>query len=399
MPEPKLTRFLLLPKLELLNFSHIPRSKTLIFQCETNSSCAHCPYCGEKSSRVHDKRVVTIIDAPYSGKKKLLKIEKKRFRCQKLHCKRVFTESVPGIAKRGRITERMQREILYTADRFANMKAVQAHTKLGNKTIYKKHYDQLELEWRKRKNDPWPKTIGIDEHSFIRNKKYGNREFCTVIVDYKNERVRELIPGRTSGHLQMALQYIPGKANVKNVVLDLSKPYKSFAQEFFPNAKLIADHFHVIRLLNPHINKARKEVTGDKRKLLVRKYLLMNAKKKLDYWTRHELLKWLRQHPKLEELYLAKESLHKLYRCKGRERARRSLKKLLDVLAFSKYKELQTLRRTLMSWKEEILNYFENRITNARTEGFNNVCKQIQRRAYGYKNFKNYRLKVLYACR
>ncbi|MBT3525687.1 MAG: hypothetical protein HN482_05265 [Bdellovibrionales bacterium] len=70
----------------------------------------------------------------------------------------------------------------------------------------------------------------------------------------------------------------------------------------------------------------------------------------------------------------------------------------MDALAISKIKELQRLRRTLMEWSNEILNYFENRITNARTEGYNNVCKQLQKRAYGYRNFNHYRLKVLNVC-
>ncbi|MBK7842205.1 MAG: transposase [Bdellovibrionales bacterium] len=51
-----------------------------------------------------------------------------------------------------------------------------------------------------------------------------------------------------------------------------------------------------------------------------------------------------------------------------------------------------------MKWRNEILNYFVNRITNARTEGFNNVAKLIQKRAYGVKSFKLYRLRYLSAC-
>lgn len=46
-----------------------------------------------------------------------------------------------------------------------------------------------------------------------------------------------------------------------------------------------------------------------------------------------------------------------------------------------------------MNWGNEILNYFESKLTNARTEGYNNVAKQVQKMAYGYKNFGNYRLK------
>ena len=397
MSSHKLTQFLLLPKLELVDFQNVKHRNHVVFLCRTTSLTDFCPYCGLETNRVHDKRIVSIKDSPHGNKVKILKIEKKRWRCLGLGCKKVFTESVDGIFKKARLTERMQRHILYTCDNFANLKGVAHHTRLGSKTVYERHYKQLELEWRKKKNNPWPSTIGIDEHSFIRNKKYGHREFATIIVDYNNKRVKELVPGRVNGQLQMALDYIPERENVKNVVCDLSKTYKSFARDFFPNAKIIADHFHVIRLLNPHINRARKEITGDKRGLKIRKLLLTNGKK-LDYFTRFEMKKWLEDKPKLQQLYYAKETLHKLYRCRGKRWAKRVLIKLTDTLAISTYKELQTLRKTLIEWQEEILNYFENRITNGRTEGFNSVCKQLQRRAYGYRNFNNYRLKVLYVC-
>ena len=384
MPDKKLTNFLLLPKLELTRFSNVQVRKSVIYECKTTTSSAFCPHCGLETSKVHDKRVVKIRDAPQSGRLKTLKITKKRFRCVGLGCKKVFTENIDGIPKRARVTVRMAREVLYTCDKFANMKAVSHHTKLGNKTIYKKHYEQLELKWRERKDDPWPRTIGIDEHSWLRNKKRGHMDFATLIIDYNNKRAKELLPTRNVGELCKMVSYIPGRERVKNAVCDLSKPYKSFIKHHFPNAKIIADKFHVVRLLNPAINKYRKEITGDKRKNPIRKLLLKSAIK-LDYDTRRTVEKWLKDHPDLESVYYAKEALLKIYRCKGYQRARRSLRILLDGLAFSKVKELQRLRRTLMEWKDEILNYFENRITNARTEGYNNVCKQLQKRAYGYR--------------
>lgn len=397
MPDQNLTQFLLLPKLELIKFNNVQVRKLLIFECKTTTVKEFCPHCGLETSKVHDRRLVKIRDAPQAGRSKTLRIYKKRFRCIGLNCKKVFTENIRGISKGGRITQRMSREILYTCDKFTNMKEVAKHTKLGNKTIYKKHYEQLEIKWRERKNDPWPSTIGIDEHSWLRNKQGGYREFATVVVDYNNKRVKELIPTRITGELVKTLDYIPGRERVKNVVLDLSKSYKSFAKFFFPNAKLIADKFHVLRLLNPTINKYRKQVTGDQRKNPIRKLLLRSAIN-LDYDTRKIVERWLKEHPELEQIYYAKEALFKIYRCKGRDKAKRSLGILLDGLAYSKVKELQRLRKTLMEWKNEILNYFENRITNARTEGYNNVCKQLQKRAYGYRNFNNYRLKVLNVC-
>lgn len=60
---------------------------------------------------------------------------------------------------------------------------------------------------------------------------------------------------------------------------------------------------------------------------------------------------------------------------------------------------LRSLRRTLMDWREEILNYFERRVTNGKTEGFNRKAKLVQRNAYGFKKFENYRLKLIYLSR
>ena len=98
-------------------------------------------------------------------------------------------------------------------------------------------------------------TIGIDEHFFTR--KNGHREFMTIFIDYKNKRPRELVLGRTSGFLQAAISQIDGRENVRNVVIDLSKPYKRFVKEYFYNAEIVADKFHVLRLLNGAINRTR----------------------------------------------------------------------------------------------------------------------------------------------
>ena len=174
----------------------------------------------------------------------------------------------------------------------------------------------------------------------------------------------------------------------------MSDPFKKFAKLFFPQARLIADHFHVIRLLNPMINKARTEITGDQRANPVRKLLLMNGKR-LEYFERRALYEWLEHHPKMRELYHFKEALHGLYRCRGYNRAKRAMVGLLDRMAASTLPEIKKIRRTLMKWKNEILNYFATGITNGRTEGFNNLAKLLQKRAFGFRSFENYRLRLL----
>jgi transposase len=88
-----------------------------------------------------------------------------------------------------------------------------------------------------------------------------------------------------------------------------------------------------------------------------------------------------------------------LYNIKGQKRAKIAFTKLTDDMALSKHKIVQSLRKTMMKWKTEILNYFRTKITNGKTEGYNRKAKLIQRKAYGYRNFENYRLRLIYDCR
>ena len=216
-------------------------------------------------------------------------------------------------------------------------------------------------------------------------------------MDYKNKRVFDLVRGRSTKDLYASLSHIPGRENVTGVVLDLADPFKKFVSEFFPNATLVADKFHVLRLLNPAINRRRTQITGDRRTLPVRR-LLLRSGKRLEYFQRRALLQWLDQHPELKEIYLWKERMHGFYRIRGYNRAARALTAMTDAMATSNIKEIKTLRRTLMRWRNPILNYFKRRLTNGRTEGYKNLAKLIQKRAFGYKSFENYRLRLLNAC-
>jgi transposase len=255
--------------------------------------------------------------------------------------------------------------------------------------VHKAYYEQLQLQIQRLQN-PWATTIGIDEHFFRRNKKGGYRDFAT-------KRVREIVLVRSPSELlaEERLTSIPGRENVKNVIIDLSKSYRRLAQELFPNAKIIADRFHVIRLFNNILNNYRKLATGDVRKNPIRK-LLLKKYRDLEPYQRRAIDRWLELNPQVKEVYHFKEAMHRFYRIKCTTFARKVLIKITDQMALSKIPELKTLRETLHKWREEIENFFENGLTNGRTEGFNHVGKFIQRNAYGFRNFENYRRRLIY---
>jgi len=394
MPSHSLVRRLLLPELELTASWYRGNQATTHLEVRKASAMEVCPRCATPSTAVYDRRWAVVRDEPIRNKLIKLHIHKRRFSCRP--CGRPFTEPVPGVSKRSRCTQRFKRGVLWACENFSYLKAVRRAYHCSAGFIYRTLYQQLELKLRRRRY-PWPKTIGIDEHFFRRHPRLGFRQFVSVLVDFKGRRLMEVVEGRTSAELEVALQHIPGRDNVQYVVMDLCDPFRNFARSFFPRARLVADKFHVLRLLFGAINRRRKEITGDRRSLPVRRMLLRNGFD-LPPTERWLLRRWLQEHPELNELYRWKESLADFYRIRGPNRAADALTRMTDQMALSALPEIQTLRRTLMRWRNEILAYFASRLTNGRTEGFNNKAKVVKRRAYGYKSFRNYRLRLLNAC-
>ena len=388
----KIARFLLLPELNLVTWDKTQKAANTVI-AEKTSRFEICPKCATPSSVTYDHRFVTLKDAPVRGNSVRLKVRKRRFFCKP--CRKPFTEPVQGIGKGHRTTHRYRRAVLWACENFSDLKKVRKAYRCSSGFIYKTLYEQVELNLRAKLNYDWPTTIGIDEHFFTRRR--GRAEFATVFTDFKHRRLREVAYGKVKGELIHQIDGIGGRENVKNAVIDMSDGYRSLIRDHFPNAQIIADKFHVLRLLTPALNKYRINETGDDRKNPVRRLLLKN-RNKLEYYERDALDRWLEDKQALREIYYAKEALHSFYRTKGTKRAAKALTRLTDTLARTEVRELKRFRRTLVSWRKEILAYFENRLTNARTEGFNNVAKLVQKRAYGYRSFENYRLRLLNAC-
>lgn len=261
MLKPNFTNFLALPELEFTKESN-QHKNSLRLHCRKTSKMEVCPKCATKSTTLYDKRSVSIKDQPIRDKAVYLKIEKRRFYCKS--CKKPFTEPIQGIIKGRRSTVRFRKHVLWCATNFSDLKRVQLKCKCSSWMVYTAYYEHAELETRKLQN-PWGKTIGIDEHSFIRNKKYGHKEFASVFVDYNSSRIREVVYGRYGRDYwdDPNLLKVPGRENVKNVIIDFSPSMRSFARDFFPNAKIIADKFHLVRLANHAVNLKRLEVMND----------------------------------------------------------------------------------------------------------------------------------------
>ena len=350
------------------------------YRVRSSAQEALCPRCPTLSRAVYDRRLCTVKDAPVRDQIVFLKIEKRRFWCKS--CRKPFTEYILGIKKAPEPRNDSSVPWFWACENFVDLERVQKAYRVSAGYVFKTLYTRLEEKLRMRQY-PWPSTIGIDELSFRRLK--GRTEFASVIVDYPNRRVFELAQGKTTGDLLGQLGHIEVRENVKNAIVDLCDLFKNFIQAHFPHAKIIADKFHVLRLLSPALIKKRYEITGTRADAKARR-LLVCSSHKLDHWERKAIWDYLDRYPELQELYRFKERLHKFYRTKGYYRPHLALRQMWDEMACSPVPEIGTLRKTLLKWREEILNYFLTGLTDGRTEGYNNIAKLVQRRAFGYKS-------------
>lgn len=388
-----LASFCLLPELRLL---HVVSLKPwgVKYVVEKTSAFEVCPHCAKKCHRVKDRRRCHVQDEPSRGKAIFLDIVKRRFLCES--CGKVFTEPVPGIAKYAKFTKRFEKGLSWAADRFSSLSDVQKNYRCSAGKCFKAAYGSMKQRI-KTYQYPCPKQMGVNKHS-LKKPKYQATHYATILVDHSNERVYDLLDGRSKADLDSAFRKMVGKDNVELFTMDMSTTYKSAVRRHFPNAEIVIDRFHVQRLFNRAVNRARKKATGDKRKNPIRKLVLRNECE-LRPDERRPMKLWLATQPNVSELHGYKEAMRRFYRAKAPSVAQKIFDNLRVKLKASKLDAAAALEKALGAWRKEILAYHKWRMTNARCEGFNRVAKLIQREGFGYRSFENYRDKLLNRCK
>ena len=221
-----------------------------------------------------------------------------------------------------------------------------------------------------------------------------------MVVDLNNRKVFDVKLGRSESSLRRYLQGVEGKDQVQIVVMDLSETYRSIARRHFPNAKIVADRFHVVRLINQHFLKLWQQHHQEGRKNRGLLSLMRRHKWHLSDEQHAKLMDYLAEYPVLKELYLVKQRLMRFILLKTLrvKRMKKKLPQYLALLEQLKDSPLHALAKTLTSWMEPIVAMWRFSKSNGITEGFHNKMEMISRRAYGFRNFENYRLRVLAHC-
>lgn len=362
-------------------------------QIKKRSEYESCPHCGHATGRIHQLHRRTVSDLPIQDHKVTLIVQRRRFYCPL--CQRPFTESSTAIPLRAHRTTRLEEKI-YQQGRTLTISLKDLSKNFGVKytTLRRLFYRRVHQELRSRKVC-YPKTVGIDEFSVAKHHKYH-----TVLTDLDNHRIVETLKGRDWQTLKQYLKTIPIPRQPKAFVVDLWKPYFKAIREVCPQGVIIADKFHIIRIVNNALDKVRKHLQqrsgrGKKQPIFRVRYLLLKARERLTFKEHKRLEEAVNKHLILKIGYRLKEEFCQIYRLSNYQEAKDQLTNWCFRALRSRLPPFEQVSLTILSNLELVLNYFRYRKTNGYTEGINNRIKLNKRIAYGYRNFKNQRQQIL----
>ena len=355
-----------------------------------------CPDCGSQRLRKKDKRWRQPRHESWGLRHCVLVLESCKFRCR--DCGHSFWERFPGILPRKRATEPFRRSVFVAHYDGINRSRLGRREGIGGATVERWFHDFLGRELAERRGGPCPRVLGIDEHFFSRKDGY-----ATTFCDLRRHTVFDVVLGRSEAALENYLAKLPGKERVRVVCMDLSSSYSALVHKYFPKAKIVADRFHVIRLVNLHFLACWREIdpVGAKHRGLLSMMRRHRHNLKPEQLVR--LQAYFEKFPALGEIYRFKQRLSYLLLKKHRTRkacvplVQRFLKALHQLLHCG-LAQLVTLGETLASWAVEIATMWRFTRNNGITEGFHTKMEVLQRQAYGFRNFQNYRMRVKVMC-
>ncbi len=252
-------------------------------------------------------------------------------------------------------------------------------------------------------------ALGLDETLFVREGRWRRQRWATSIVDVGSGQLLDMIQDRTATACcaWFADQNPEWLDGIRFAVLDLSGPYRLVFDTVLPDAHQIADPFHVVKNANQRLDECRRRVQNEtlghrglKDDPLYRaRRLLTKADERLQDQGRSKLLGLLAAgdpHGEVRTAWHAKEVVRQIYDIEDHATAVEFVDRLgHDLQDDSCPPEIQTLGRMLLRWKVQITNWHRRRVTNGPTEAINNLIKRVKRVGFGFRRFRNYRIRAL----
>jgi transposase len=252
------------------------------------------------------------------------------------------------------------------------------------------------------------RALGVDEHKMLAAGPRRRTVFATQLVDLDTGTLLDVVPGRSA---RSVTTWLESKGQVFRSALAVAAidPHAGYARGLrtsLPEATIVVDRFHLIKLANGAIDDARRRVQREtlghrgrrEDPLYGIRRLLTRGWERLSERQEDRLLHGLRRGDPFDEVgttLVAKEELRQMYDAGTIAGARVHLEAFYALAGRSSVSEVARLARTVKRWEQPILAFFSTGRTNARSEAANLITEKLRRIAHGMRNFSNYRLRLL----
>jgi transposase len=359
-------------------------------------AAAKCPECGRECS-IHDcasERTWRHLDTMQFTT--LIRARTPRSDCPEHGVK---TMSVPWAASQGRFTllfERFAVEVLLAS---ASVSQACELLGLGWDTAQEIMRRAVERGLERRQLEDL-KHLGMDEKSFKRGQSY-----ITLLTDLDESRVLDVVEERTAEAADQLWETLSPeqKQAVEAVAVDMWEPFIQTIRKQVPDADIVHDKFHVSKYLGEAVDKVRRQehkelmAQGDETLKGTRQLWLYNPQNfSPDQAEEFSALKDLQL--KVARAWAAKELFSKFWEYQEEGWARRFFKDWFGWVSRSRLKPVVEVAQMLKRHLNNLLTYLKHHITNAVTEGLNSKIQSLKAAARGFRNFRNYRIRILFFC-
>lgn len=311
----------------------------------------------------------------------------------------VLTLPVPWADKHSRFTLLFECMAIEVIQACSSLSAAASLLGLNWKSVHTIMERAVERGLKLRQLDE-VKHVGIDEKSFGKGQDY-----VSVMVDIDNNRVLEVEPGRTREAVDNLWKTLPKtiRKGIEAVAMDMWQPFMESTRVACPDAEIVHDKFHVSKYLGEAVDKVRRQENkqliedGDDT-LKGTRQLWLYAMENLPKDKSAAFLSLQKEDLQTGRAWSIKENFRHFWQCKTIEDAEVYFRTWYSWSTRSKLPPIVKVATMLKRHLDGILAYITHRITNATSEGFNSRIQSIKSAARGFRNFKNYRTRILFFC-
>jgi transposase len=367
-------------------------SKTIIINCHLDIEYGSCSSCQKPTRVFKSYRTHKLRDLDISGREVYLIVRVKQFYCP--DCNRYFTQTIPFADAHKSHTHRQEKWI-FEMSRKQPLSEVGALTNTHSKAVERIFYSHALVQGHDRYEGVT--HLGIDELSWRKGKK----DYICCLTNLQTGDTIDILRTRKKEDLIAHFQSIKLKSGanfcqqVKVVSCDFWGPFLDIVKTEFPNADAVGDRFHFTGYINEVLDQERKvlrKTTPDEELYKNIKWLLYRKMETLSTEEKNTLDKTFKIVPHLEELYMLKNTFCAIFDMDiSVQNAHEQINQWVD---YAKTVANPFLEKFILFFKRHtvtITNYFKHKVSNALTEGNNNILRTVKRFTFNMTNFEHFR--------